>query len=117
LPSAAAQNGPVTTCSHGHRPHPGRGLDADLVDPEGKPLVGDGAVDEDLVRGAEPADGIQVGDRGWQQVQRLQRSPGRGARAVERDALRFVRGIQHADSPDRPRTAVVRPAATSAITR
>ena len=54
---------------HGDRPHPGRGLDADLVDPEGEPLVGDRAVDEDLVRGAQPADGIQVGDRGRQQVQ------------------------------------------------
>ena len=93
------------------------GLDDGLAYPEGEPLVGDRAVDEDLVRGAQPADGIEVGDRGRQQVQRLERGPRHGARAVERDALRFVRGIQHADSPDRPRTAVERCAATSAITR
>ena len=79
--------------------------------------MGDGAVDEDLVRGAQPADGIEVGDRRRQPVERLERGPRHGARAVERDALRFVRGIEHADSRDRPQTAVERCAATSAITR
>jgi hypothetical protein len=92
-------------------------LDTDLVDGEGEPFVGDRAVDEDLMRRAEAADGVQVAEWRRQQVEALQRHARCGTRPVERDALCLICGIQHADSPYRPQTAVERCTATSAITR